>query len=168
MSEELTKRLTQTEKAVHELVPVVQSLADSVGKLREDLKDTTTKLHERVDEVGKLTRPQWQMILGILGALITLIVLHTRPIDSKADAALAWIDARSESLIDDYYQFGKNTARMEHAVTEIETLKTDFHEVLREDAEQTAYIRYMREHLQDVDTGGSRIWSTERKHRSND
>ena len=163
MSEELSTRLHTTEKAVHELVPIVRELATSVGTLRQEIKDHTNVLHERINDQQKLSRPQWTVILSALGALVALIVLHTQPIEELGKRNQEWILDRSEQLIQDYYQFGQNTAKLEDAMMEVDNLQVELHDLIAADAHNEAEVMALMQLVRDIDTGGSRVWNKKDK-----
>ena len=163
MSEEIDQRLIHTEKAIHELVPVVQQLAVSVGDLRNDIKEQGRVLHDRIDDQQKLSRPQWTVILSALGALVALIVLHTQPIEELGKRNQEWVLDRSEQLIQDYYQFGQNTAKLDDAMMEVDNLQVELHDLIAADAHNEAEVMALMQLVRDIDTGGSRVWNKKDK-----
>lgn len=162
MEDQDQNRLSRTEKAVHELVPIVEQLATSVGDLRKDIKEQGRVLHERIDDQQKMSRPQWTVMVtalgGVLTALIALLVLHTKPIEARTKANENWITQRSKDLITDYYQFGKNTAMLQDALDEVNKLQVDLHDTLEKQGEYEAKIHYLHDWVRDIDQGGSRTW----------
>lgn len=122
---DVVNRLTTQEKNMAELTANVASLATAVKSSHEESREHFSKIHSRLDsvstELSEKGKINWNVIVGIgalillgLGALASAGVSITNPIAQNTERNTTWIDERSKNMIDDYYQFGKNSAVIEN------------------------------------------------------
>jgi len=162
MTEELHKRINENERQIGELTATVGSLAESVGRLHEDFQKGISGVYQKIDSFNERMftygRPNWGVVLMGIAALAAFIVLHTQPIKEQSEKNNVLLMERLKQLPDDYYQFGNNSAKVEHLETHAQHSGESIIQLRAELKAVQQHVSDLEVWLEAVDKGGSRKW----------
>ena len=172
--ESLEPRVGKLEADMATMVSKVDSLAESVTTIRTEHNKHFERIHERLDETSKQGRVTAGAVTGIIAVCISLVTLVasfvflvTQPLNAQIESNTRQIDSRRDELKSDYQMFGAMMADVEDHSRHIRNLMSRQETLVQDVYYQKGCASALKQQVDSIDQGGSRIWNRESPRQSN-